>query len=210
MSHLKSRPKLLISLVLSMAMLFFSAVPAYAYATTGYVLTGGVGNYGYTNRYYYVDSSCSSTMTSDIATAWSQWINTTSSVGITTPISVVKTSTQSSSVFDFYYRNQYEEEDGVYGVTLFWLYSTQVSPTGYMPTQNWGWTQIILNNPNFVSLPRSSGGLNRQKGVIAHEIGHAMGLAHVSDPNRLMYPYGNTVNVDSCTSDELNGINSLY
>lgn len=47
MSHLKSRPKLLISLVLSMAMLFFSAVPAYAYATTGYVLTGGVGNYGY-------------------------------------------------------------------------------------------------------------------------------------------------------------------
>lgn len=47
-------------------MLISNTSTAYAYVTTGYVLNGGVGNYGYTNRYYYVDSSCTSTMSSDI------------------------------------------------------------------------------------------------------------------------------------------------
>lgn len=209
---MKSKKKQIqmVSALLLSIMLMSNASTAYAYVTTGYVLNGGVGNYGYTNRYYYVDSSCTSTMSSDITTAWNQWIHTTTTPGITTSISVVKTTNKPDSVFDFYYKKQYEEEDGVYGVTLFWAYQKQLSETGYFPSTNWGWTQVILNKPTFVSLSRSTGGLNRQKGVIAHEIGHAMGLCHTSSKSTLMYPYGNTVGVDRCTRDELNGINSLY
>jgi len=202
----------LIAIFASICMTLAIITPANAYSISGYVLNGGVGNYGYSNRYYYVDSSCSnlSYLTTDIASAWSDWIYTTSSLGITTPISVINTGTKSNSVFDFYYQAKYPSSDGVYGVTLFWTGTSLAAPEGYMPSNNWGWAQIILNNPNFSYLSRNISSLNKRKGVVAHEIGHAMGLQHVSYSYRLMYPYGDTVTVDACTSDELNGINALY
>lgn len=52
--------------------------------------------------------------------------------------------------------------------------------------------------------------IDRHKSTIAHEIGHAFGLAHVDDEDKLMFNVMNTFCVDSCTSDELNGINALY
>ena len=183
---------------------------AYAVSPNDNVLNGGVGRNGYQKRYYYIDSSCSSTMKTDIDQAWYDWTYTTDSPGVTTPISIKPTTVQKDSSFDFYYTSVYPEWEGVYGVTLFWRYQEMVAPFGYMPDTNWGWTQIMLNSPNFTTLSRSTGGLNRQKGVIAHECGHAMGLWHVNNSNVLMYPYGNTVRVDKCTADELNGINHLY
>lgn len=52
-------------------------------------------------------------------------------------------------------------------------------------------------------------GASTVKGVWAHELGHALGLDHVSGDNKLMYDNdGRTVYKP--TSDEINGVNSLY
>nr|XP_056714681.1 matrix metalloproteinase-27-like [Euleptes europaea] len=48
--------------------------------------------------------------------------------------------------------------------------------------------------------------------VAAHEIGHALGLAHSSDPEALMFPYfKSTLSVDfPLTQDDINGIQAIY
>lgn len=74
-----------------------ASVPVYAYNTfCGYTLNGGVGNYGYSTRNYWIDSSASG-YTSLIDDAVSSWVHTTSRLGITTPISLSRTTTKSSS-----------------------------------------------------------------------------------------------------------------
>lgn len=50
---------------------------------------------------------------------------------------------------------------------------------------------------------------NDVKGVWSHELGHALGLGHVSGSNKLMYDNdGRTVYKP--TQDEIDGVNSLY
>ena len=74
------------------------------YHTFGdYTLNGGVGSYGSANRYYWIDASAfSSSQISSIISAAQTWVYTSSAIGVTTPISIERTTTQSSSVFDVY------------------------------------------------------------------------------------------------------------
>lgn len=92
-------------------------VCSHGYSTFGdKVLNGGVGDYGSDNRYYWVSSSFSDTYVGYISTAVEKWVYTTESVGVTTPISLLKTTTQSSSSFDFYKKSLGE---GLLGETRF-------------------------------------------------------------------------------------------
>lgn len=175
---------------------------AFAYNTFGdHVLNGGVGNYGYSNRYYYVTTSASG-YSSLIHKAMDSWIYTTERLSITTPISYVQTSTQSSSVMDIYAGNYYSSDTGIIAQTTFWVYSTQLDPY----KSNWGWNKIQLNMPVMSTLDTYD-----QQGSIAHEMGHAFGLDHNNeDPTTIMcqLAYGRFVYMP--TPDDLNGINHLY
>jgi predicted Zn-dependent protease len=67
--------------------------------------------------------------------------------------------------------------------------------------------QVALNTtaalpPGFVS-PSSWGA------TVLHEVGHAMNLAHVSDPDQIMYPTGNGRRTSGLGAGDLTGLRFL-
>jgi hypothetical protein len=185
------------SAVLLAADLAIGGSPASAYATFGHKLTYGVGNYGSSNQHYYIDSSASG-YTSMINTAMDQWIYTTGPWGITTPISYTRTTTKSSSRMDHYLSSNIHDW---WGLTTFWSGDSTVEPT----EKNWVWNKVWLDG-DFANCPN-------RRGVIAHEEGHAMGLAHVSSGTAVMRTtigQGGLNNITRAQPDDLNGINHLY
>lgn len=204
----------IIGAIFAMCLLVGASVPAYAYNTFGgYTLNGGVGNYGYSTRNYWIDDSASG-YTSLIDDAVSSWVHTTSRLGITTPISLSRTTTKSSSYFDVYLSVIPGSSNTVAGTYLFVKNVGCINPNlNEDIAQNWSWAEIRLNSnvfPNLTGNSYLSAGEKRQ-GTVAHEFGHAMGLAHSNDnPGVIMcqLQYGRRVYLP--TVDDANGINSLY
>ena len=186
--------KTLTALVLLFLFTYSFTVSASASASADkigdYVLNGGVGNWGYSTRNFYITSSASG-YESVIQDAMDSWIYTTSRLGVSTSISWSRTYTQSSSYMDFYY-GQYYSSDFL-AVTTFWLYQTQIYPS----TQNWGWGKIQLNPSS-----TTTGGFNNlsaynKQGTAAHEIGHVFGLADtntITSSIMCQLGYGRAVN----------------
>ncbi len=196
----KFKPALATLLITTM--LLSQSTVALAFTTfNNHVLNGGVGNYGYNNRYYYITSSAGG-YSSLITSAMNDWIYTTSRLGITTPVSFLRTYTQSSSVMDIYAGYYKDPSYGIVGYTTFWIYGTQIDPMA----SNWGWGKIRLNQPNYDWLSAYD-----KQGTAAHEMGHVMGLnENNSNPGSVMcqLAYGRYVN--SAQADDCNGINYLY
>ena len=126
-----------------------------------------VGNYGKDTQHYFITSSASG-YASYINTAMSEWVNTTSSMGVTTMYNG----------------------------------STEVDPF----SSNWAWGKIQLD-ADFSDLSE-----NKRLAVIAHEMGHVMGLAHSDFSNVLMradIAY-NSSSTSRAQTNDLGGINYLY
>lgn len=167
---------------------------------------GGVGNYGKNTQFYYIHSSASSYETFYIDTAWSDWIFTTSRLGITTPISFRQTTNRSSSVVDISAFNG--ELDEGYAWTEHLDYGAGDGPDWVVPwidKEDWDYAHIYINTPEFNKLSSF-----HKKGTIAHEIGHAMGLAHTTTKTYIMTQIGEGRTVNSAQPDDLAGINYLY
>ena len=76
--------KFIVALCFSFFMFMCSVSTVYAYNTYNqHKLTYGVGNYGKDTQHYFITSSASG-YASYINTAMSEWVNTTSSMGVTT------------------------------------------------------------------------------------------------------------------------------
>ncbi len=131
----------------------------------------GVGEYGSNRRYYWIDSSFSSSYVSEIQNAVSEWIYTTDAVGVTTSISLRETTDRSSAYFEIVRNDSLGA--GVLGRTTFYLYSEEVplASNGSL-SDNYGWTRISLSPDN---LGFDS---TRIKSTASHELGHGMGLSH--------------------------------
>lgn len=172
---------------------------AFAYLTFGdHHLVYGVGNYGASNQHYWIADGAAEFET-QIDTAMHDWIYTTDYWGITTPISYTQTTVQSNSRMDIHHATSYHDwwalTDWINGSTVW-------SGEGYGPTGNWVWGKIRLNS-NFSDC-------SNRKGVIAHEMGHVMGLAHVFSGTMLMRRDIASLDIHRAQPDDLNGINHLY
>lgn len=160
--------KFIVALCFSFFMFMCSVSTVYAYNTYNqHKLTYGVGNYGKDTQHYFITSSASG-YASYINTAMSEWVNTTSSMGVTTMYNG----------------------------------STEVDPF----SSNWAWGKIQLD-ADFSDLSE-----NKRLAVIAHEMGHVMGLAHSDFSNVLMradIAY-NSSSTSRAQTNDLGGINYLY
>lgn len=199
-------------IVLSLCIMIGAGVPVFAYNVFGYTLNGGVGNYGYSTRNYWIDSSASG-YTTIIDNAVSTWVHTTSRLNITTPISLSRTTVKSSSYFDVYLEEMPGSSSTVAGTYIYVKNVGCINPDLEAPNQNYSWTEIILNSNSFPNLQVNNGltTAENQQGTVAHEFGHAMGLAHSNNnPDVIMcqLKYGRRVYMPM--ADDANGINSLY
>ena len=160
-----------------------------------HTLNGGVGNYGYSRRYYFIDSSASSSSYA-IHQAMSEWVDTQT----ITSLSFRETSDQPSSVIDIYSTS--DQSSSSNGWTEFFSWGTQIDPA----SENWGWNKIFINTYYYNNLEDYE-----QKGVLAHEMGHCFGLnENNTNHNSIMAQsiYGRYVyRAQEC---DLNGINYLY
>lgn len=192
----------LLVLFLSVLLIFIMATNVFAYNTFNqHKLIYGVGNYGYNTQYYWIDSSASE-YTTTINTAMNEWKYTSGYWGITTPIWYNSTTVKSNSRMEIY---QVPTVNQWWGKTEWYWGSSQVDPSN----SNWVWGKVLLDG-EFGNLSGTSEN-NRRKAVIAHEMGHVMGLAHTSF-HVLMHAdvAFMTPGIYRAQPNDLAGINYLY
>ena len=64
---------------------------------------------------------------------------------------------------------------------------------------------ILLDAPDLTSTMAQPGGELHVRAIVMHELGHLVGLAHVDDPEQLMYPEARR-EVADFTSGDLAGL----
>ncbi|SDY35925.1 matrixin family metalloprotease [Thermoactinomyces sp. DSM 45892] len=172
---------------------------AFAYNLFGYRLTNGVGNWGKNRQYYYIHDSAKKYYKSLINRAWETWIH--SPHILSTPISFRETTNKKSAVVELSEFYDITSEHDYLGITYFYKYQQEVYPWD----TNWGWAKINLNRARLKNLRETD-----QQGTIAHELGHAMGLAHNMYEFSVMCQFGAGRKTARPLRDDYEGINKLY
>lgn len=193
------KKKLMLSILLCTSILMSNAIGAFAYETyDDNCLDDGVDN-----AKYYVSSSASD-IEKRIKAAVESWNYSD------TDVSITETSKLSSAQIRFYYKDSYfdEDDDNVIARTQFYIKGDGWS----VPDYDWTKARIRVHPEVYDSL-KSKNGLSRsknQQGTLAHELGHAMGLAHTRDEETIMCQLGKGRTVYKPQEDDEDGINHLY
>lgn len=170
--------------------------PMFSAATFSHKLSGGVDN-----MYYYVNSSISS-YTTDINNAVYNWVHT--GVG-DNPIYLYPVSSNVGTSLDFYLKGTSGScsSSGTLAYTSFYTNSSgNVNPD----SSNWDWAEMNFCNSWKSNTYNGFSVSNSRQGTIAHEMGHAMGLAHNTSSSSIMTQVGKgraVYKVDKNSNDDI-------
>lgn len=197
MRTMKTRPRrpaaLAVAAAASTTLTLWPAGPARGYQTfNSHRLT-----YGVSGQRFWLDATAVAANSPGIYNATALW-NATAS-----PISYTETTVKAQSRLDFYHP-AHPESAGLCGYTEWFVDTTEIDPA----VQNWWWAKVSLTN-NLTDIDKCGPGIHR-KAIVAHEQGHAMGLAHAVRSDRLMYTWIATTTVNDPQPDDIAGINYLY
>ncbi|MGW3494781.1 matrixin family metalloprotease [Streptomyces sp. NPDC001020] len=153
--------------------------------------------YGINGEYYWLDSTAKNSHPSAIPAGVAHWNNTTD-----TKVWYVDTLDKSKSRLDFYRRST--SSNSYCAVTAMYVDTATVNPSN----TNWVWAKVTIDP--LLANASACGPDTHRDGIIAHEVGHAMGLAHNSNSSSLMNTYISSTSVDAPIKDDRDGINYLY
>lgn len=153
--------------------------------------------YGVSGQKFWLDTTAATTNNAAIHNGVALWNATT------TPVSYVETTVKGQSRLDFYHP-AHPAIAGMCAYTEWFVDTAQVNPSH----QNWWWAKVSLTD-DLTDVTACGPGIHR-KAIVAHEQGHAMGLAHAIRSDRLMYGAIATTTVEAPQPDDISGINYLY
>jgi len=207
--------KILMSLFLVIAFTAVSnlEVNTYVLFNSNYKLLSGV-----TDRHYYIQPGSEaaeyggvtvnySTIIRDAVDKWNISVD-----GGTEDVNFIETTSRSASVSDFYVA-AYDQE--WLGLTDHMYNSTTVhTGTGGAIASSWGYFKVFIDTAslNVISSSNNKYGVapyNFRFGVIGHEFGHGLGLAHSSSVDVLMYG-GASIKRYTPATDDISGVRALY
>lgn len=157
--------------------------------------------YGVVGQKYWLDQTAVDNNEGAILDGVAAW-NATS-----TPVSYSRTTVKSSSRLDWY---RISTNDSACAVARHFVDTTNVNGADGVPESNWWWGRVNIRPQ--LKTPAACGPATHREGVLAHEMGHVMGLAHVNGgANRLMRTDISSLdNVNTPRQDDIDGINHLY
>lgn len=184
----------LLPALVAFGLVMTAGAPAQAY----YTFNSHRLKYGVNSQYYWLDSTAENAHPTAIPAGVDHWNSTTD-----TPVWYTRTYTKSESRLDFYRTST--SSNSYCAITAMYVDTSEVDPF----SSNWVWARVYIDP--LLADTSACGPDTHRDGIIAHEMGHAMGLAHnPSNSSSLMYTYISSTSVDSPNGDDRNGINSLY
>lgn len=186
----------MLSVLICSSIVASNVVPAFAYNLEGKGLKDGVENVT-----YYIDSSASG-LADKISSAAYSWSNTDS------PVHMKKTTRSSSAIINIAYDDDaFTSKDDASGTVAQTTFSEQSDGRWYDADINVNpsvYASLTLKNTNNTPIAYA------QQGTLAHEMGHAMGLAHNFSADVLMNQLGGGRKVYTPQTDDVKGIDVLY
>lgn len=182
-----------IILIVTIICLISLSATAYAYELLGDgEISGGIDGLQYwrdSSIYEYKDSLAYGVQ------AWD---------GVTSEISVTRTTTKSYSQADCYWGAYFPSTSGIIAECELYINSTRV----YNFDNNWYWCKLKFSSYEY---NYSELDYLHRKGVACHEFGHFLGLWHnETSTSNIMYPYGNLCSVAVPSTDDINGVKAIY
>ena len=208
---MKKRERFIFSMLVMLCLtLPFSMISAFAYYTYDYKFIDGTCTGKYAINANVTTAPCGTSYTTLIKAGVTNWNNAGAGVSFTYT---------TGSSYKIYFTVGNFGSAGYVGKTRYFSSSgSSATNSSGSPSGNYAYTIISLNNSEFSSYRSTLGSATGVKAITAHEMGHALGLGHSSNPTGTPLMISTLADkiingsVTFCTpqADDIAGVKSIY